>query len=552
MKLKDMGLVVVGGLVLMPLGCGVESPGNAQAIGDVRELSSDLAVGSTGKDVEAVQQYLRSSGYFPNDSLAREYSRWRPIVETEPASGVFDESTLQAVRAFQRHSGVPETGVIDAATRVVMKSHRCGVPEGIADADEDPSEKFALHSSKWHQTKITWCLNTTDDGIALSDARNAARNAFESWSKETNLTFERVDLPLLADINIKFRFVSPLEKPLDTLAFATFPDDGGDITVQTLVPWSTNDITPDGAHDLQTVLRHEIGHALGIKHSSNESATMYPLISGGNGNVFASRALHGDDKVAISALYDVWEQLPGCAKDIGVATDGTAWVVGCSDSGDGPLHRWDGFNWIVDKLNANAARVAVGPGGKPWVVQASGAIWRRTVDTTSPSVGTWEPLPGCARDIGIGKDESVWVVGCAWPDGLLFKWNGSGWDGDATGGAGVHLAVDEIGRPWVANSFKNIYRRKTNDPRTGSWEQLPRNALDIGIGTQFGESGSYPWMIGGGDATVWVWDEQEEIDGAPERKGWLQVPGGAEDIAVGPFGRAWVVASNGSIFRAKK
>ena len=121
------------------------------------------------------------------------------------------------------------------------------------------------------------------------------------------------------------------------------------------------------------------------------------------------------------------------------------------------------------------------------MVNSTGHIYRRVNNQWG------DPLPGLARDIGIGADGSVWVIGTHRLDppndhdyGVL-RWNESERDWHDIDGGGVRIAVDPNGNPWVVNSTSHIYRRVNNQ-----WgDQLPDRALDIGIGAD----GSV-WMIG--------------------------------------------------------
>ncbi|KAB1205326.1 Metalloendoproteinase 1 [Morella rubra] len=54
-----------------------------------------------------------------------------------------------------------------------------------------------------------------------------------------------------------------------------------------------------GAFDLETVALHEIGHLLGLGHSSVEGAIMFSSISQG-----VTKGLHADDIQGIKALYN--------------------------------------------------------------------------------------------------------------------------------------------------------------------------------------------------------------------------------------------------------
>jgi len=55
-----------------------------------------------------------------------------------------------------------------------------------------------------------------------------------------------------------------------------------------------------GALDIQGVLTHELGHALGLAHSSVPGSTMYPAASG---NGVAARSIEADDVAGIQAIY---------------------------------------------------------------------------------------------------------------------------------------------------------------------------------------------------------------------------------------------------------
>src|SRR4051812_39942346 len=106
-------------------------------------LDRDLTVGASGDDVGAVHDYLTESGFFPNDALARDFPAWRPVISRPPADhDVFDATTAQAVRGLQATAGLPATGIVDQATRAIMRMIHCGNPVGLPR--HDPSEKFAL------------------------------------------------------------------------------------------------------------------------------------------------------------------------------------------------------------------------------------------------------------------------------------------------------------------------------------------------------------------------------------------------------------------------
>lgn len=73
----------------------------------------------------------------------------------------------------------------------------------------------------------------------------------------------------------------------------------GDVHFDNSFTWSDDlfDTTADADIDFQTVALHELGHSLGLLHSSDSSSVMYPAYKGGD------RDLGADDIAGIQAIY---------------------------------------------------------------------------------------------------------------------------------------------------------------------------------------------------------------------------------------------------------
>lgn len=165
--------------------------------------------------------------------------------------------------------------------------------------------------------------------------------------------------------------------------------------------------------------------------------------------------------------------------DVAVGADGSIYVIGTdlvSPTGGYGIYKVAG-----DKLNklplCAGVRIAVGPDGKPWVVNKSNLIYRFT-DSTS----VWQQMPGTATDIGIGSDGSTFIVGTQDVSGSggknILKWNGADWS-VMPECAGIHIAVDPTGIPYVSNLSNIVYKYD------GTYFWNPINgvaATDIGIG----------------------------------------------------------------------
>src|SRR5262245_46789422 len=64
--------------VLTTAGCANEV--GPEAPTRVQSETAELGIGSQGDRVLDLHRFLTRFGYFPNDQLARQYPRWRPLV----------------------------------------------------------------------------------------------------------------------------------------------------------------------------------------------------------------------------------------------------------------------------------------------------------------------------------------------------------------------------------------------------------------------------------------------------------------------------------------
>jgi len=184
---------------------------------------------------------------------------------------------------------------------------------------------------------------------------------------------------------------------------------------------------------------------------------------------------------------------------------------------------------------------------------------------------TWTKVPGCARDIGVGRDAFtgrdgiVGIVGGseAGPGGWsIHRWTGSEWE--RVEGAGVRIAVGTYGNPWLVNRDGAIYERSKAD-----WVKRPGCARDIGASSageyiigctpnRAGDPGGgaiYSWNLsswsesryGAGTriavdrGAVWLVNAQGGVFWNGQASEWTKLPGCAKDIAVDGVGTAWII-----------
>lgn len=140
---------------------------------------------------------------------------------------------------------------------------------------------------KWNSKNVTFGFLSVSTGVRTplsEDHKHIFREAVKEWNDKTSLTLTESENP---DILVSMR---PMSK--GQVGWAFFPDKGlgGDID------FDSSERDWIGSLFFCTAL-HEIGHALGLKHSRHYFTVMYPRING-------TTELHEFDIKALEELYE--------------------------------------------------------------------------------------------------------------------------------------------------------------------------------------------------------------------------------------------------------
>ncbi|KAG5836799.1 hypothetical protein ANANG_G00232440 [Anguilla anguilla] len=208
-------------------------------------------------------------------------------------AGKASDTMRQKVREMQAFFRLKVTGNLDSNTLEVMSMPRCGVP----DVGE---YNFFPRNLKWPSTNVTFRIENYTPDLPKSDVDKAIRNAFNVWSEVTPLHFKKLHEGI-ADIMISFGAkehgdFNPFDGQNGLLAHAYPPGIGigGDTHFDEDENWSKD----SHEYNLFLVASHEFGHALGLSHSTDPGALMYPVYSYAPG-----RPLSQDDINGIQELY---------------------------------------------------------------------------------------------------------------------------------------------------------------------------------------------------------------------------------------------------------
>ncbi|KAG9449652.1 hypothetical protein H6P81_009617 [Aristolochia fimbriata] len=273
--------------------------------------------GDTIEGLRHLKQYLHKFGYLIHSHSPSSSTTSTSTARNNDDEDTYDELLESAIRTYQQNYNLDVTGELDARTIDLMMKPRCGVPDIINGTTSMNSGKptnnnhhrhhqshVVLHYNvnpsrrKWAKTQLTYAF--LNSGSAL---RSVTARAFKRWSAVTSFTFREVQDPETADIKIGF-FAGehgdddPFDGPGGVLAHSYIPTIGL-FHLDKEERWSTKNIPGMNEMDLESVTVHEMGHLLGLAHSSDEDAVMYPTIDNG----VVKRELTEDDIDGITDLY---------------------------------------------------------------------------------------------------------------------------------------------------------------------------------------------------------------------------------------------------------
>lgn len=256
--------------------------------------------------ISKLKNYFHYFGYIGNNTIGN-------------FTDDFDDSLESAVKNYQRNFNLNTTGELDEPTVKQILKPRCGVPDIVNGSSTMNSGKAAsivghtvAHYSffpgtpRWPSWRrdLTYAFDPRNQ--LTDDVKRVFASAFTRWSEWTPLTFNETSDYSSSDLKIGFYAGDhgdgeEFDGVLGTLAHAFAPPRGL-LHLDSDETWVIDDVFASGspsAMDLESVVVHEIGHLLGLGHSSVEDAIMFPTISSGVRKVELAR----DDVEGIQVLY---------------------------------------------------------------------------------------------------------------------------------------------------------------------------------------------------------------------------------------------------------
>ncbi|XP_008828155.1 interstitial collagenase A-like [Nannospalax galili] len=211
------------------------------------------------QDVEKVWKFLEN------------YYKLDEYLPTEKLKGT--GLTIEKLKQIQQFLGLKVTG------KSVPQSP--GVGRNAEPEAADEVLYVTENNPRWQKTHLTYRLTNYETHLPREVVDRSIDRAFKLWSDVSPLTFSRI-FEDEADIMITFfrgdhNDNNPFDGPGNLLAhaFQPGPGIGGDIHIDADETWTDN--TDD--YNLFYIMAHEVGHSLGLFHSSDIGALMYPSYS---------------------------------------------------------------------------------------------------------------------------------------------------------------------------------------------------------------------------------------------------------------------------------
>ncbi|XP_072395155.1 matrix metalloproteinase-16-like [Diabrotica undecimpunctata] len=204
----------------------------------------------------------------------------------------------EILQKFQEKYNLPVDGKLNRETVELMQKPRCTQGDN-AYAVKSAWKKFDI---KWYFPQFT------------PTALEVAKRVFKIWEEASKFKFTYLQVPNPnPDITITvvpkqhyFRYncqgnsACPYTFTSGVLAHSYFPPVTGciEIHMNSNLTWDFSlNSTAEGRTNFFAVLLHEVGHALGLSHSSDRKAVMYPFYQALPTNISE------DDKMGLEELY---------------------------------------------------------------------------------------------------------------------------------------------------------------------------------------------------------------------------------------------------------
>ncbi|MDN7592066.1 matrixin family metalloprotease [Burkholderia seminalis] len=262
-------------------------------IGASGSMADDTAIFDGGYD-----DY--SGGYFGGYDGGDDFGGYGFAGKQATVQKALNQGIGEIAKYDLAHGDTQGANAAEAALRNAAAS-----AEGTATSG---SGNAVMEGAKWDSQIITWSLAapTGANGAATASYDSAAEQAFAAWAAASGLTFKEVSDSSQANIQIGFSDLDT--KQSGVVGYTTYQAQSGQISAanisledpnqDALLGGTAGQLRYSGTSaQLEQVIEHEIGHALGFADNADPASIMYYALTRSN------RTLDATDQSGAQKLY---------------------------------------------------------------------------------------------------------------------------------------------------------------------------------------------------------------------------------------------------------